>query len=106
MSESVRCLLEDVQKGVRLASHLFTLSEHCSRQGESPIDLWDFQTMQPINGWRYVGWCPAASTVLPESSWGSGYELAVLVENAVGVRIWFHAKATPDLVMAAFRAYR
>lgn len=103
---SVKTLLSDIQAGQRLPSNRFTLHLHCSRQGDTPLDLWDFEKMQPQPGWTYVGWCPAASTVIPTSGWGKDYPIAVLVENARGEEVWCHVPATPDLVLAGLQRYR
>lgn len=101
----MRSLIEDVRDGVRLPSYRFSLCEHCSRQGDSPVDLWDFEGLVPINGWKYVGWCPSASTCIPRSSWGVDCPIAVLLENGVGEFVWCHVSATPALIGAAFRSY-
>lgn len=99
-------LLADISAGKRLDAREFTEFEHCSRQGDNPTMIWDFENLQPLAGWVYVGWCPAAATCMPRSNWGRDYPLAVLLENMAGERVWFHSPATPDLVAAAFRYYR
>jgi hypothetical protein len=103
MSEST--LLSDIEAGRRLDARLFTLFEHCGRQGDRPLDLWDFEQLRPKAGWIYLGWCPAAATPVPRSNWGEDYPIAVLLENAKGERVWLHTPATPTLVAAAFRYY-
>lgn len=101
-AEADKTLLSDIQAGQRMASHHFSLQLHCSRQGDTPLDLWDFEKMQPQPGWKYVGWCPAASTVIPTSNWGKDYPIAVMVENAREEQVWCHVPATPELVAAGF----
>lgn len=103
---SERTLLSDIEAGQRLDARLFTEFEHCSRQGDSPLELWDFEQLQPQPGWIYLGWCPAAATCIPRSNWGEDYPLAVLLENQAGERVWLHTPATSALVAAAFRYYR
>ena len=95
-------LLSDILAGRRMASHHFSLQLHCSRQGDTPVDLWDFEKRRPQLGWKYVGWCPAASTVIPVSGWGTDYPIAVMVENTREEQVWCHVPATPDLVSAGF----
>lgn len=100
-----RSLLQDIKEGRRMSSVYFALNEHCVRQGDSPLDLWDFEQMEPKNGWRYVGWAPSASTPVPNSNWGKNYPIAVLLENYNGERSWCHVPATPILISAAFGLY-
>lgn len=104
MSESP--LLADISAGKRLDAREFTEFEHCSRQGDNPTMIWDFENLQPLAGWVYVGWCPAAATCFPRSHWGRDYPVAVLLANEAGERVWFHSPATPDMVAAAFQYYR
>ncbi len=105
MNEANKSLETDIRDGVRLSSNKFTLHEHCSRQGDSPLDIWDFENMKPVCGWSYVGWCPSASTVLPNSSWGVDYPIAVLLENESGERSWCHIKTTGQLIHLALKNY-
>ncbi len=93
-------LLSDIENRRRLPSHKFSLHEHCTRQGDSPLDLWDFEKMRPQLGWTYVGWCPSASTVIPKSNWGADYPIAVLLESDAGETVWCHVPATPELISA------
>lgn len=96
-------LLEDIKNGTRLPSYKFSFREHCSMQGETPLDLWDFERGVPINGWKYVGWCPSESTAIQKSNWGDGYPIAVLLEDEHGVTTWCHVRATDEMTMEAFR---
>jgi hypothetical protein len=98
-----RRLIDDVAGNIRLASWNFPLVEHCSRQGDSPLDLWDFDAMVPVAGWVYLGWCPSASTCVPKSNWGKDYPIAVLLENSRGERSWCHVPATGALISAGMR---
>ena len=105
MTEQLRTLQSDIEEGRRMNATRFTSSLHCSRQGESPLELWDFEQSQPQPGWRYIGWCPSAATVLPASNWGRDYPIAVLLENDMGGEVWCHTPATPELISLAFAAW-
>ncbi len=83
-------LIDDIRAGRRMNSAKFTLNEHCFRQGDSPLDLWDFEQGRPLLGWTYVGWVPASSTCIANSNWGKDYPLAVMLENDKGERVWCH----------------
>lgn len=96
-------LYDDIENRHRMNSAHFTLEEHCSRQGDSPLDLWDFQNGRPQIGWKYVGWVPSASTCIPTSNWGKDYPIAVMLENKSGERVWLHVAATPKAVSLGMR---
>jgi hypothetical protein len=101
----VKTLASDIEEGRRLSGALFPASRHCSRQGDSPLDLWDFENSKPCYGWHYVGWCPSGATAIPKSNWGKDYPIAVLLENETGGEVWVHTPATPELISLAFSAW-
>jgi len=96
--ENYSPLMNDISLGRRLNSCEFHLLEHCVRQDYHPTDLWDFHKHIPLCEWSYVGWAPAASTPLPNSGWGKGYSIAVLLERDNGIRVWFHLKPTEEMI--------
>ena len=94
-------LKQDIIDGKRLNSNLFTINEHVTRQGYSPLDLWDFKTLTPINGWKYIGWVPSASTCIPKSNWGVDCDICVLLEKC-DVYVWLHVPSNDELIHLAF----
>lgn len=83
-------------------SYEFTEYEHCTRQGDLPNDLWDFDKCVPLFAWTYVGWCPSASTCRPVSGWGEKYSIAVMLENSKGERAWLHVKPNQEIINVAY----
>lgn len=96
-------LTDDITDRQRMDSRLFTFRNHCSINGDQPTTMWNFETATPLNGWKYLGWCPSASAAIPEINWGGDHPIAVMLVNDQGAEAWLHVTATPQLVAAGYR---
>lgn len=68
-SEYTSPVARDIRRGLRLPGNRFGLYTHCTRQGDKPHEIWDFEKGVPREGWSYVGWCPSGATPIPNSNW-------------------------------------
>jgi hypothetical protein len=98
-------LLRELAKS-RLDGKRFDSWNHCSRQQTRPVDIWDFEEGIPLLGWIYLGWCPTAATVRPESSWAShapGF-IAVLLapRETPEEEVWIHVPVSPEMISAGY----
>ena len=94
-------LIDDIEKGQRMSGSSFVLRLHCTSQGDSPADLWDFTEQAPLPGWEYVGWCPSGATEKPDSGWpGMDHHVAVMLQNAKEEEVWLHVPVTRKMLDA------